>query len=125
MKNIITKTLERCKSIKAYCKKERRPEPQEGCFTVCVGGEKARFVVRMECVNHPLFRMLLEEAETEYGYVSGGPLELPCDVDFFLRVLWEMEAEAVEQSPRYGFGKGHAGYQLMSPARPMVVVGRS
>ena len=39
----------------------------EGCFSVYVGSEKQRFVVKTDCANHPLFRKLLEEAELEYG----------------------------------------------------------
>ncbi|KAI4304890.1 hypothetical protein MLD38_040349 [Melastoma candidum] len=62
-----------------------------GCFSVYVGPEKERFVVAVEHAHHPLFRMLLDEAESEYGFTGGGRLELPCIVDLFYRVLAEME----------------------------------
>jgi SAUR family protein len=35
----------------------------EGCFTVYVGPEKQRFVVKTQFANHPLFKMLLEDVE--------------------------------------------------------------
>ncbi|KAA8517303.1 hypothetical protein F0562_017596 [Nyssa sinensis] len=65
--------------------RKRRVAP-EGCFSVYVGAQKQRFVIKTEYANHPLFKMLLEEAELEYGYNSEGPLALPCDVDFFYKV---------------------------------------
>ncbi|PKI76965.1 hypothetical protein CRG98_002468 [Punica granatum] len=89
-------------------KHKRRVTP-EGCFSVYVGPHKQRFVIRMECVNHPLFGMLLEEAEKEYGYCSTGPLELPCSVDVFNRVLMEMDSDDTVRRPRRGCGFPHGG----------------
>jgi hypothetical protein len=40
----------------------------EGCFPVYVGPKKQKFVIKIEYANHSLFQMLLEEAESEYGY---------------------------------------------------------
>lgn len=72
-------------------KKWKRVGPlPEGCFSIYVGPQKQRFVIKTEYVNHPLFRDLLEEAESEYGYSSDGPLLLPCEVDRFLGVLTQM-----------------------------------
>lgn len=65
----------------------------EGCFSVYVGPQKQRFVIKTEYVNHPLFKVLLEEAESEYGYHTQGPLALPCHVDIFLKVLLEMDSD--------------------------------
>ncbi|KAI6682700.1 hypothetical protein NL676_028613 [Syzygium grande] len=64
-----------------------------GCFPVYVGegDQKERFVVKMEYVNHPLFKSLLEDAVSEYGFRSRGPLSLPCHPNFFFKVLAEME----------------------------------
>ncbi|KAL0447270.1 UNVERIFIED_CONTAM: hypothetical protein Slati_1854900 [Sesamum latifolium] len=73
-------------------KKWRRVAP-EGCFSIYVGPQKQRFVIKTEYVNHRLFRGLLEEAESEYGYSSEGPLLLPCEVDRFLGVLDQMDFE--------------------------------
>ncbi|XP_077228707.1 uncharacterized protein LOC143861707 [Tasmannia lanceolata] len=86
-----------------------------GCFSVYVGPEKQRFVIKTEYVNHPLFKMLLEEAELEYGYNSEGPLALPCKVDLFYKVLCEMDNDEVPQG--CSFPKGYSAYQLLSPSR--------
>ncbi|XP_059655087.1 auxin-responsive protein SAUR71-like [Cornus florida] len=77
----------------------------EGCFSVYVGPQKQRFVIKTECANHPLFKMLLEEAELEYGFNSKGPLELPCNVDHFYEVLMEMD-----------HSKGRGSCSLLSPS---------
>ncbi|KAG6489917.1 auxin-responsive protein SAUR41-like [Zingiber officinale] len=77
-KGLVRKTLERWRS-----KSRRRgaavpPEgwlavPPEGWLAVRVGAAKERFAVRAEWLNHPLFRGLLAEAETELRRaVSGG-----------------------------------------------------
>lgn len=137
-KNILAKTLQRCRTSLAH--RRRSPvapdsgAPAAGYFTVLVGPEKERFGVRARCANHPLFRALLDEAETEYGFAGcDGPLELPCAVDDFMEVMWEMEQSDPTASPgcgRFapgGSGRGHhhhpQGYQMMSPAR-FLVAGR-
>ncbi|XAR64361.1 hypothetical protein NMG60_11024668 [Bertholletia excelsa] len=89
-KGLIVKTWKLCKKLQERGSKKRRVAP-DGCFCVYVGPEKQRFVVKTEHANHPLFRMLLEEAESEYGYSSQGPLALPCNVDIFCKVLLEMD----------------------------------
>ena len=99
--NLIIKTWERCKSIgrgrkgsssgnsrglykkskswpsmDASLKEEKRTRNNrvapEGCFSVYVGAQKQRFVIKTEYANHPLFKILLEEAESEYGFNSEG-----------------------------------------------------
>ncbi|EEF51735.1 auxin-responsive protein SAUR72 [Ricinus communis] len=81
-------------------KKKPRVAPA-GCFPVYVGEEKQRFVIRTEIANHPLFKILLEDAELEYGFNSEGPLLLPCDVDLFYKVLAEMDSgEEISTTPR-------------------------
>lgn len=152
-KNILAKTLQRCRS--SLAPRRRSPAapdrgsaaswggaavPAAGYFTVLVGPEKERFGVRARCANHPLFRALLDEAETEYGFAGcDGPLELPCSVDDFMEVMWEMEQGDPSASPgcgRFAAGssRGHhhhvhqpAGssyHQMMSPAR-FLIAGRS
>ncbi|KAJ7945587.1 Auxin-responsive protein [Quillaja saponaria] len=92
----------------------------EGCFSVYVGPEKQRFVIKTEYANHPLFKMLLEEAESEYGYNSQGPLALPCNVDMFYKVLMEMDDANITQEFRQGcaFAKR---YTLLSPSRMVAI----
>jgi hypothetical protein len=69
-----------------------------------------------EFANHPLFAMLLEDAESEYGYSSEGPLLLPCDVDLFNRVLAEMDgSDEMISTPGCSLGKGYGS--LIFPRR--------
>ncbi|KAL4360308.1 hypothetical protein AHAS_Ahas08G0164400 [Arachis hypogaea] len=57
-----------------------------------VGPENQRFVVKTKDANHPLFMMLLEEAELEYAFQFDGPILLPCNLDFFFKVLAQMDS---------------------------------
>ena len=133
-KNILAKTLQRCRTSLAHRRRQPPAAPDRaaaGYFTLLVGPEKERFGVRARCANHPLFRALLDEAETEYGFAGcDGPLELPCAVDDFMEVMWEMEQADPAASPGCGRfaaagSRGHhQGYQMMSPAR-FLVAGRS
>ncbi|KAK1552915.1 hypothetical protein Q3G72_025714 [Acer saccharum] len=104
--------------------RKRRVAP-EGCFSVYVGPQKQRFVIKTEYVNHPLFKLLLEEAESEYGFNSEGPLVLPCKVDVFYKVLTAMESDKdMDNETRQGCGfakKGHGSYRLVSPSRNIAV----
>lgn len=91
----------------------------DGCFAVYVGPEKQKFAIKIEYVNHPLFKMLLEDAESEYGFSSEGPILLPCDVDLFYKILAEMDcAKEID----YGCG---LAYGSCSPFNPTWRLGRS
>ncbi|CAM0884435.1 unnamed protein product [Alopecurus aequalis] len=127
-KSLVSRTLERCRSgITSGGSKA-------GCFSVYVGPERERFLVRADRANHPLFRRLLDDAEREYGYAAQGPLALPCAVDTFLDVLWHMnndhdddggKAVAPCGSPICGLQRGGsgsnkgraAGYRVLSSAK--------
>ncbi|CAO2207404.1 unnamed protein product [Urochloa humidicola] len=100
--------LERCR-LSSKKADRGRPEPPEGCLAVYVGAARERFVVRAECVNHRLFRALLEEAEEArgpYGYAADGPLELPCDAAAFARAVEAIEREMAEERAAVGCGGG-------------------
>ncbi|KAK1357969.1 Small auxin-up RNA [Heracleum sosnowskyi] len=160
-KNLITKTWQRCRSIpgsrgkslgtlsslpdhplSTKDQKTKCKVAPHGCFSVYVGPEKQRFVIKTKYVNHPLFKMLLEDAENEYGYISNGPILLPCDVNLFYKVLAEMDSkrsenEGLVRSKSCGFaygscspfnpnrrwyksgdmGKGFGSYGLLTPSR--------
>lgn len=144
-KGLICKTWERCKSVgrchkmsprhaltmesKSWPGIETSPEDEkrsrkrrvapEGCFSVYVGPEKQKFVIKTEYANHPLFQMLLEEAESEYGYDNQGPLVLPCNVDIFCKVLLEME-DGHETHQGCGFKLSNS-YHLLSPSRALAI----
>ncbi|KAJ9186376.1 hypothetical protein P3X46_001954 [Hevea brasiliensis] len=44
--------------------------------------EGKRFVVPLYYLNHPIFRVLLEMAEEEFGTTTHGPLQVPCEEEF-------------------------------------------
>ncbi|KAI3463600.1 hypothetical protein Pfo_020263 [Paulownia fortunei] len=94
---------------------EKHQAAPNGCFSVYVGPEKQRFVIKTEFANHPLFKMLLEDAELEYGFNSEGPLLLPCEVDLFCQVLAEMDSG--QDFDQYPCGFGYGCYSPFSPAR--------
>uniref|UniRef100_A0A6N2MDN1 SAUR family protein n=1 Tax=Salix viminalis TaxID=40686 RepID=A0A6N2MDN1_SALVM len=104
--------------------------------TLYVGPEKQKFAVKAEFANHQLFKMLLEDAELEYGHNSEGPILLPCDVGFFYKVLAEMESDEVDDilinppscsslalcSPARRFNSkkdGYGAYTILTPSRTL------
>lgn len=91
----------------------------EGCFSVYVGPQRQRFVIKTEFANHPLFKILLEDAESEYGYENQGPIMLPCDVDLFYKVLAEMESTGDEDDDHDIAKKGYCSPLILcsSPTR--------
>ncbi|OAY32298.1 auxin-responsive protein SAUR36 [Manihot esculenta] len=98
-------------------RKKRQVAP-EGCFSVYVGAQKQRFVIKTEYANHPLFKILLEEAESEYGYNSEGPLELPCNVDLFYKMLMAMDEDLSQETNPRGCGfSSSSAYRRRKPAR--------
>ncbi|KAE9453610.1 hypothetical protein C3L33_14474, partial [Rhododendron williamsianum] len=102
-KNFFIKAWEKCQSIRGggdHVKSPSYPSGKfskskschvqvapEGCFSVYVGPERQRFVIKTKFANHPLFKMVLEDAETEYGFNCEGPLLLPCEVDLFYKPI--------------------------------------
>ncbi|KQJ90942.1 indole-3-acetic acid-induced protein ARG7 [Brachypodium distachyon] len=124
---LITKTLERCRSTPTA-----RQKPAEGCFSVYVGAGRQRFVVRTECVNHPLFVALLEEAEEVFGYAATGPLQLPCNAEAFTGVLEQIREEKQAAACRKaaagkgcGLARGQSAYRLLGTGGRLVHIGRS
>ncbi|EMS53827.1 hypothetical protein TRIUR3_00758 [Triticum urartu] len=115
---LITKTLDRCRSTTA------RNKPAEGCFSVYVGADRQRYVVRTECLNHPLFHALLEEAEEAFGYADAGPLELPCNTEAFAKVLEKIQMEKQMAAPRRHVLPRGNSYRSLGTGWPMIV-GRS
>ncbi|CAH9123409.1 unnamed protein product [Cuscuta epithymum] len=65
------------------------PPIPKGCVAVVVGGaaeEQQRFMIPVTYLNHPLFSLLLKEAEEEYGFDHDGPINIPCRVEDFRRI---------------------------------------
>ncbi|PKA56920.1 Indole-3-acetic acid-induced protein ARG7 [Apostasia shenzhenica] len=134
-KGLMTKALQGCRSLTRLMRGGETAAPA-GWVGVRVGPAKERFLVRAVWMNHCLFRRLLDEAETEYGYATQGALELPCSVELFRWVLWEVEQEesdggcgggggmspllcGLAASPKtvMGVGRGLGGYRLLCPPR--------
>lgn len=139
-KNLITKTWERCRSfpgsrgkplatltsLPVSTKERSKPKLKvapHGCFSVYVGAEKQRFVIKTRYANHPLFITLLEDAEMEYGFISDGPILLPCEVNHFYKVLAEMDDKEstddshLSRSKSCGFAYGSFGSFSPTPTR--------
>ncbi|KAK8658989.1 hypothetical protein V6N13_029207 [Hibiscus sabdariffa] len=123
--NMVVKVWERC------CKRSSTPPADstggvkvapEGCFFVYVGPQRQRFVIKTEVANHPLFQMLLEDAELEYGFSNEGPLLLPCDVDLFNRVLSEIDNADADDDPErtplcsFACSPSRRSYKLLVPS---------
>lgn len=72
--------------------------------------------MKAKYANHPLFKMLLDDAEQQYGYSCDGPIFLPCDVDLFYKILAEMDSDATDIIQPHGCG-GYGSYSLLSPSK--------
>ncbi|KAL5539893.1 hypothetical protein UlMin_042928 [Ulmus minor] len=62
---------------------------KEGHFAVFAvkGGEKKRFVVKLDYLTSPAFLRLLEQAEEEYGFRQRGALAVPCRPEELEKIL--------------------------------------
>lgn len=63
--------------------------------------EGKRFVVPLCYLNHPIFRVLLEMAEEEFGSMVHGPLKVPCEedlMDYIVSLLQRNPSGEVEQA---------------------------
>ncbi|PWA90407.1 small auxin-up RNA [Artemisia annua] len=129
--NFLSKTWKRCRSFshshstkggvsglhksKSWSGNEmmKKKMAPEGFFPVYVGPEKQRFTIKTKYASHPLFSLLLEDAESEYGTHSDGPILLPCDVAMFYKVLAEMKAK--DEQP-------HGSCSPFSPSRRLRMI---
>ncbi|KAK8583805.1 hypothetical protein V6N13_109202 [Hibiscus sabdariffa] len=139
-KNMLQKARERCRSLGNTGKKpplmrksrsfhvfssleeDKRKKKKcslvspQGCFSVYVGPQRQRFVIKTKMANHSLFKALLEDAELEYGCSREDPLLLPCDVALFDKVLAEIDDNGDEEiSPSvWSFGCSSSRYRSKS-----------
>ncbi|KAI8535583.1 hypothetical protein RHMOL_Rhmol10G0185500 [Rhododendron molle] len=77
---------------------DKKTKVKKGWLAVRVGlededGGFQRFVIPISYLYHPLLNRLLERAHEIYGYHTTGPLRLPCSVDDFLHLRWQIERE--------------------------------
>ena len=75
------------------------PEPPldvpKGYLAVYVGPELRRFIIPTSYLSHPVFKILLEKAEEEFGYDHNGGLTLPCEIETFKYLL-----KCIENHPK-------------------------
>ncbi|KAF8099833.1 hypothetical protein N665_0237s0084 [Sinapis alba] len=76
--------LKRCSSL---LKKGKEDVPMKGHFAVYVGKYRARHVIPIALLNHPIFQMMLQEAEEEFGFRQERGITIPCDQNIFLFLL--------------------------------------
>ncbi|MCL7036905.1 hypothetical protein MKW94_006225 [Papaver nudicaule] len=62
-----------------------------GTLALYVGEERQRFVVPTGFLTHPLFKMLLEKTQAEFGYEQRNGLVIPCSVSTFEEVVSVIE----------------------------------
>ncbi|TYH66110.1 hypothetical protein ES332_D06G100600v1 [Gossypium tomentosum] len=66
---------------------EPPPDVPKGYLAVYVGPELRRFIIPTSYLSHPVFTILLEKAEEEFGYDHNGGLTLPCEIETFKYLL--------------------------------------
>ncbi|KAK9275740.1 hypothetical protein L1049_023009 [Liquidambar formosana] len=67
------------------------PDVPKGYLAVYVGPERRRFIIPTGYLSHPLFKVLLEKAEEEFGFDHSGGLTIPCETETFKYLLKCME----------------------------------
>ncbi|KAF8113699.1 hypothetical protein N665_0046s0048 [Sinapis alba] len=78
-----------CKSLRLTDMMEKWRKWKKGHFAVYTRDGR-RFVLPLDYLKHPIFQVLLEVAEEEFGSTICGPLQLPCDgglMDHILMLL--------------------------------------
>ncbi|XP_059318841.1 uncharacterized protein LOC132069522 [Lycium ferocissimum] len=62
-----------------------------GYLAVYVGPELRRFIIPTSYLSDPLFKVLLEKVEEEFGFDHSGGLTIPCEIETFKFLLQCME----------------------------------
>ncbi|KAK8660031.1 hypothetical protein V6N13_050967 [Hibiscus sabdariffa] len=85
-----------CDSDEESCASpEPPPDVPKGYLAVYVGPELRRFIIPTSYLTHPVFKILLEKAEEEFGYDHNGGLTLPCEIETFKYLL-----QCIENHPK-------------------------
>ncbi|XP_073112299.1 auxin-responsive protein SAUR36 [Elaeis guineensis] len=67
----------------------------KGHFVVYAKGGK-RYVVPLKYLDHPIFQVLLEMAEEEFGTTSHGPLRVPCEEELMEHIVFLLKTNPAE-----------------------------
>ncbi|WOL15945.1 auxin-responsive protein SAUR50 [Canna indica] len=82
---------------------EERNIPRDvpkGHMVVYVGDKRKRFIIRITFLEHPLFQVLLDQAQEEYEFQPFSKLCIPCDENVFIAILHYVNSE---QGQRFWF----------------------
>lgn len=81
-----------CDSDEDGCQSPEPPlDVPKGYLAVYVGPELRRFIIPTSYLSHPLFKVLLEKVEEEFGFDHSGGLTIPCEIETFKYLLKCME----------------------------------
>ncbi|XP_073274619.1 protein SMALL AUXIN UP-REGULATED RNA 10-like [Primulina huaijiensis] len=87
-----------CESDEDSCHSpEPPPDVPKGYLAVYVGLELRRFIIPTSYLGDPLFKVLLEKVEEEFGFDHSGGLTIPCEIETFKYLLQCMENHRKEQ----------------------------
>ncbi|XP_010273992.2 PREDICTED: uncharacterized protein LOC104609396 [Nelumbo nucifera] len=70
-----------------------------GFLAVYVGPELRRFIIPTSYLSLPVFKVLLEKVEEEFGFDNKGGLTIPCEIETFKYLLTCMETHNKDQPP--------------------------
>nr|XP_043621998.1 uncharacterized protein LOC122593637 [Erigeron canadensis] len=70
----------------------------KGYLAVYVGPELRRFIIPTSYLSDPLFKVLLEKVEEEFGFDHSGGLTIPCEIETFKYLLNCMEHHQKDDS---------------------------
>ncbi|RVX05562.1 Indole-3-acetic acid-induced protein ARG7 [Vitis vinifera] len=76
---------------------EPPPDVPKGYLAVYVGSELRRFIIPTSYLAHPLFKVLLEKVEEEFGFDHSGGLTIPCEIETFKYLMKCMESHPEAQ----------------------------
>ncbi|CAL9245214.1 unnamed protein product [Arabidopsis halleri] len=84
----LKKMLKRCSSLgkKSNVDVNFNGVPK-GHFVVYVGHSRSRHVIPISFLTHPIFQMLLQQSEEEFGFFQDNGLTIPCDEHFFRSLI--------------------------------------
>ncbi|KAK8654758.1 hypothetical protein V6N13_107358 [Hibiscus sabdariffa] len=111
-----------CDSDEESCPSpEPPPDVPRGYLAVYVGLELRRFIIPAAYLSHPIFKVLLEKAEDEFGYDHIGGLTLPCEIETFKYLM-----QYIENHPTAGDSSKHQERvtvpDFISPREPQVLL---
>ncbi|KAL0426749.1 UNVERIFIED_CONTAM: Auxin-induced protein 15A [Sesamum latifolium] len=90
-----------------------------GYLAVYVGPELRRFIIPTSYLSDPLFKVLLEKVEEEFGFDHSGGLTIPCDIETFKYLLQCMENHRKEQADQ-----GTAAFSVFFSVYAFILVRR-